>query len=199
MKGRWLATPDRPGDILRFMGAAGPAEERLVFGDVTISTCRLVLSALRAEDADEMARVLGDDQLREFIGGHPASRDELRDLYGRWAAGCPDPDQVWLNWILRRCRSSPPMGTVQATLTRRGNAWAASIAWVVGVPWQNQGHASEAATGLVGWLQSHGVLDITASIHPDHRASAKVAARAGLSLTGEQIDGEQVWRSACSR
>lgn len=146
-----------------------------------------------------MAEVLGDDRLHEFIGGHPASREELRDRYGRWAAGSPDPDKVWLNWIIRRPRSSYPMGTIQATLTKQGSTWAACIAWVVGVPWQNLGFASEAAIGLVGWLRSRGVLDITANIHPDHRASAKVAARADLRPTNRQIDGEQVWQSAFNR
>lgn len=35
----------------------------------------------------------------------------------------------------------------------------------------------------------------TANIHPGHHASAKVAARAGLTATTEEIDGERVWRT----
>ena len=37
---------------------------------------------------------------------------------------------------------------------------------------------------------------MTANIHPDHGASAQVAQRAGLVPTGEEVEGEQVWRVA---
>jgi hypothetical protein len=37
---------------------------------------------------------------------------------------------------------------------------------------------------------------VTATIHPGHGASAKAAARAGLTATAGQIDGERVWRTA---
>ena len=53
----------------------------------TIHTPRLVLSALRVEDAEEMVAVLGDPALHEFIGGQPATVAELRARYARLAAG----------------------------------------------------------------------------------------------------------------
>jgi hypothetical protein len=34
-----------------------------------------------------------------------------------------------------------------------------------------------------------------ACIHPDHQASAMVAARAGLQATKDRREGEQVWRA----
>ena len=68
----------------------------------------------------------------------------------------------------------------------------------VGVAWQGQGIASEAARAVVGWLERRGVATITAHIHPDHHASATVASRAGLRPTGEYRDHEgireQLWR-----
>ena len=165
------------------------------FDEATISTERLVLTPLRQTDADAMVDVLGDERLHEFIGGHPASRAELRNRYGRLAAGAPDPEQVWLNWIVRRRADDAPIGTVQATVTRHRDGPAAEIAWVIGVPWQAQGFATEAALALVAWLRGQGATVITANIHPDHRASAAVAARAGLTATDEEIDGERVWRT----
>ena len=36
--------------------------------------------------------------------------------------------------------------------------------------------------------------EVVAHIHPDHAASARVATRAGLLPTPDQVDGEQVWR-----
>jgi RimJ/RimL family protein N-acetyltransferase len=81
-------------------------------------------------------------------------------------------------------------GTVQATVV----GGRAEIAWVVGTPWQGQGIATEAARGLVGWLCAQGVTTLVAHIHPDHLASAAVAAGAGLTATDEWDDGERRWR-----
>jgi RimJ/RimL family protein N-acetyltransferase len=85
---------------------------------------------------------------------------------------------------------------LQAAFSDQGRA--AEIAWAVGVPWQGQGIASEAARALVSWLERRGVAVITAHIHPDHHASATVATRAGLRPTGDYRwhEGvrEQLWR-----
>jgi RimJ/RimL family protein N-acetyltransferase len=56
--------------------------------------------------------------------------------------------------------------------------------------------ASEAAQGLVGWLGGQGVTTVVAHIHPDHRASAAVAAAAGPTATEEWHDGEVRWQLA---
>jgi RimJ/RimL family protein N-acetyltransferase len=163
--------------------------------ETTLTTERLVLTPLRQADAADMAAVLGDPELHAFIGGRPATQAELHDRYGRLVAGSPDPDETWLNWIVRRRTGHSPIGTVQATVMRGSDGWTANVAWVVGLPWQGQGFASEAARALVAWLRSEGVTLISASIHPDHHASASVAARAGLTPTDEEVDGERVWRS----
>jgi hypothetical protein len=119
----------------------------------------------------------------------------LRDRYARLAVGASRPDEVWLNWIARRRSDSQAIGTVQATLTIREGRRSAQVAWVIGVEWQNQGFASEAARALVEWLLDREVDEVTAHIHPDHRASAAVAARAGLKPTDDEVDGEHVWRT----
>jgi RimJ/RimL family protein N-acetyltransferase len=80
---------------------------------------------------------------------------------------------------------------VQATVAADGLL--ADVAWEVGVPWQGRGIASEGAGALVGWLVERGVADIRACIHPQHEASAAVAARAGLAATSDVVDGEVVW------
>lgn len=159
-----------------------------------IATGRLALVPLRAEDAGEMAAVLGDERLHEFIGGRPATGEELRDRYARLAAGSPDAGEVWLNWIVRRRSDTRPVGTVQATLTAQDGRWTARVAWVIGVEWQNRGYASEAAAALVDWLERRGTDEVVAHVHPDHRASAMVATRAGLERTGDRAAGEEVYR-----
>jgi RimJ/RimL family protein N-acetyltransferase len=143
-----------------------------------------------------MATLLVDERLYTFIGGPLESLDEVRARFERLAAGSRKPEEVWLNWIAR-CRSdSTAVGTMQATIRKRAEGWRAEIAWLIGVPWQKQGLASEAAVALVGWLRSRGVEDIRANIHPEHAASEGVASRAGLEPTDDEVDGERLWRAA---
>ena len=146
-----------------------------------------------------MTGVLADERLHAFIGGHPASLDDLRARHGRLVAGPSRPDETWFNWIVRRKADGRAVGTIQATVIDHDAARTAYVAWVIGVPWQNRGFASEAARGLIDWLRRHDVGDIVAHIHPDHRASAIVASRAGLEPTDEHVDGERVWRATKPR
>jgi RimJ/RimL family protein N-acetyltransferase len=67
------------------------------------------------------------------------------------------------------------------------------MAWVVGVPWQGRGIATEAARGLLAWLGEQPAQTVIAHIHPDHAASAAVAAACGLAPTDALHDGEVRW------
>ena len=160
-----------------------------------ITTERLVLVPLRAEDAEELSDVLDDHRLHEFIGGRPESPVELHDRLVLLAAGSPRPGETWMNWVVRRRFDSQPVGTVQATIRVVDGRQVARLGWMIGVEWQNQGFGSEAATALVEWVRRLGVEDIGANIHPDHDASATVATRAGLHRTEEVFEGERVWRA----
>ncbi|MFI6035597.1 GNAT family N-acetyltransferase [Streptomyces sp. NPDC051315] len=174
---------------MRFREAAIPASPHAE----PIRTPRLDLLPLRVEHAEEMAAVLSDPALHTFIGGAPLDPAALRARYDRLTAGSPDPAVSWCNWVLRLREAPAPLtGTVQATLTDR--ATTAEIAWVIGTPWQGRGLASEAARGLVDRLRTRGVRTVIAHIHPDHHASAAVAAAAGLTPTGVERDGEVRWR-----
>ncbi|MFJ8533235.1 GNAT family N-acetyltransferase [Streptomyces sp. NPDC093591] len=156
-----------------------------------IRTARLDLLPLRVEHAEEMAVVLADPALHTFTGGTPHSPADLRARYERLVAGSPDTGVSWCNWVLRPRAESRLVGTVQATVTGDHSA---EIAWVVGTPWQGRGFGSEAAQGLVAWLGGRSVRTVVAHIHPDHLASAAVAAAAGLAPTAEEQDGERRWR-----
>jgi len=159
-----------------------------------LTTSRLELVPLAAGDADEMATVLGDEQLYSFIGGVPPTVDQLRERYRRLVVGgSADGRQEWHNWIVRLSFSGEAIGTVQATIIDAGRR--ADVAWVISLARQGRGFASEAAAALVRWLEARGVQAITAHIHPGHGASATVAARAGLVPTDEiDADGERIWQ-----
>ncbi|MEU4671059.1 GNAT family N-acetyltransferase [Amycolatopsis sp. NPDC023774] len=154
-----------------------------------IKTPRLDLLPLLVAHAEEMARVLSDPALHTFIGGTPDTPEALRSRYERMTAGSPDPAVTWLNWVIRLRGEECLTGTVQATVSGAG----AELAWVVGTPWQGRGIATEAAQGLVAWLERQAVPAVLAHVRPGHRASAAVATAAGLTPTDEWYDGEIRW------
>ena len=159
-----------------------------------ISTGRLELLPLLVEQAEEMAAVLSDPALHTFTGGTPDTPQALRSRYQRLTAGSPDPAVSWLNWVIRLRDEARLTGTVQATISPSGDGLVAEIAWVVGTSWQGRGIAREAAQGLVGWLAQLPIQAVIAHIHPEHLASAAVAAAAGLTPTDEWHEGEVLWR-----
>lgn len=75
------------------------------FAAATIVTERLLLVPLRPEDADEMVDVLADPRLHQFIGGHPATLEELRARYATLTAGSPRLEEVWRNYASEAARA----------------------------------------------------------------------------------------------
>lgn len=154
-----------------------------------MATERLSLVPLRGTDCHEMAAVLSDPSLYVFTGGEPPSVAELEERYTFQVAGSPRPGEVWHNWIVRL--DDVAIGYVQATVV--GDS--AELAWVIGVPWQGRGYASEASAAMCDWLKLGGVSKLEAHIHPAHETSAGVARKLGLGPSGEVDDeGEVVWR-----
>jgi RimJ/RimL family protein N-acetyltransferase len=146
---------------------------------------------LVADHAERLALALADPRLHEFTGGAPLDAAALRRRIERWAAGSPDPHQAWLNWAIEL--DGEPVGTLQATVYDAEVGPRADVAWVVGTAWQGRGIAREAARALVDRLLAGGVHRVSASIHPDHMASQRVAVAAGLTPTDETVDGEVRW------
>ena len=161
-----------------------------------LSSERLELELLRVEHAEEMAPLLDDVALHSFIGGQPATRDELRRRYTRQVVGrSPDGSQRWLNWVLRRRDNGQAVGTTQATVSEQQDRLTADVGWVIGTSQQGQGYAHEAAQAMVGWLRLHGVEVVIAHVHPRHQASMAVARAVGLVPTDAIVDGEVRWQN----
>jgi RimJ/RimL family protein N-acetyltransferase len=194
----------RLGDRARWKPASSTGKDEAVANDsldalrasadrlaATIVTERLRLVPLVVDDADEMVTVLGDERMYEFTGGCPPSLAALRERYRHLVIGhSADGSEHWLNWVVRL--EDVAVGVMQATVAADGSS--ADVAWEVGVAWQGLGIASEAASAVVDWLAGEGVDTIAAYIHPEHHASGRVAAHAGLSPTTELVDGETMWR-----
>src|SRR4029453_3764196 len=88
---RHLAHPVRGRAAGRAGGRrAGRGSRRVsAFAAATIVTERLLLVPLRPEDADEMVDVLADPGLHQFIGGHPATLEELRARHATLTGRAP--------------------------------------------------------------------------------------------------------------
>jgi RimJ/RimL family protein N-acetyltransferase len=164
--------------------------------DERVHTPRLVLVPVTADDADELAAVFADERLYGFTGSEPGTVEELRATLSRLAEDRAADTGAQLNWVVRRLVDGKVVGMLQAVFSSGGRA--AEIAWLVGVPWQGQGLASEAAREVVSWLEAQGVEQVTAWIRPGHHASETVATRAGLVVTGEtrvmREHTERLWR-----
>ena len=160
----------------------------------TLETARLTLEPLLVDHADEMALLLDDPGLHAFTGGSPVSVSDLRSRYERQSAGrSPDGSEGWFNWVLRHRETGSAVGTVQATLRDGGGRRVAELAWVVAVPHQSRGYATESAEAVAGWLRRHGVEVLAAHIHPAHQASSRVARHLGMTATDVTVDGEVRW------
>lgn len=157
--------------------------------ETMLTTERLSLTPLVLADADEMVDVLADPALGAFTGDEPPALDELRRRYAI-LEGRRDPgsDATWLNWIVRI--DGEAIGYVQATV----RASEAFLAWLIAVPHQSRGFATEAAGAVAAWLARElGVSELRATIRDDHIASRGVARGIGLAPTEGWIDGERVW------
>jgi RimJ/RimL family protein N-acetyltransferase len=162
-----------------------------------IDTARLTLEPLLVAHAGEMADVLADPRLYEYVGGTPSSVAQLEARYALQVVGhSPDGRHGWLNWIARERATGAAVGNVQATLTVVEDQLEGEIAWVIGSAYQRRGYATEAAGAMVRWLRSRRTNTIAARIHPDHEASMGVARHLGLTATDVIDGGETRWLSA---
>ena len=107
----------------------------------------------------------------------------------------PDGREVWHSWIVRERESGAAIGFVQATVGATAGSSLASVdtadtpydgrtsaelAWVIGVPWQGRGYATEAATAVRDAVRGPGSVtgDDVALVHA-HIAPGHVALRDG--------------------
>jgi RimJ/RimL family protein N-acetyltransferase len=151
-------------------------------------TTRLTLTPLAVADAAEMVEVLSDPELYAYTGGEPPTFDQLQERY-RFQVASPPPGERWYNWIIRL--QGAAIGFVQATVSGQE----AGLAWLVGAPWQGRGYATEASTAMRDWLADQGITAFSAHIHPNHRASQRIATSLELHPTGQLDDeGEMIWK-----
>lgn len=152
---------------------------------------RVTLVPVDRSHAPAMFAILADPALYQYTGGAPP--DDAKAVE-RWFSDLetrlsPDGTEQWLTWIVQLHALDMPIGYMQATVASAR----ADLAWLIGVDWQGQGYAREAAALLKTWLLENQIERATAHIHPDHSASQKIATALGLRCSGVFHEGEEVW------
>jgi RimJ/RimL family protein N-acetyltransferase len=149
-----------------------------------IRTERLELRPLVADDAEDLAELLDDPLVREWLG---PDVDRLRARFRCWEARTsPDGSQAWLNWAARRLDCGAAVAWVQATVS--GDR--AEVAYATLPSQRRRGYCAEAVRAVVDWLDAS---PVEAHIDPSNEASAGVARAIGLRATDELHDGEVIW------
>jgi RimJ/RimL family protein N-acetyltransferase len=122
--------------------------------------------------------------------GPPPETSDVMDFFRRMI----EDDQSGGAFLPRMIvRTSDRLAVGSIGLLPPDQAGEIMIGYSVYPQFEGHGFASEAATGLVEWgLGLDGVTAIVATIPVGHVASETVATRAGLTVTGRQVEDEGV-------
>jgi RimJ/RimL family protein N-acetyltransferase len=157
--------------------------------DEQISTEHLLLVPLRASDAEELAGLLEDPLVRDWLGADDVSG--LRDRFSGWESRLSsDATELWLNWIVRVGAGRRAAAWVQATVHDE----TATVAYCVLQSERRARVATASLRATVDWLHARlGLVSFTADIDGANRASQRVAQSAGFTPTERRAGEEIVW------
>jgi RimJ/RimL family protein N-acetyltransferase len=156
----------------------------------TLETSRLRLRPHRREDFPACLALWADPTVTRYIGGRPFSREEVWARFLRYAGGWH-----WLGfgyWAVEEISTGQFIGELgysqnersfdpPLTLLDAAGLSMPELGWVLSPQVHGRGYATEAVRAALGWGDSH----VAAScafciIHPDHRASIRVAQKCGF-------------------
>lgn len=146
----------------------------------TLETDRLVLRPPQAQDFDDYAELLADEEATRFIGGHmprAAAWRKFLQMPGAWAI------QGFAMFSVMEKSSGRWIGQMGPW---KPDGWPGTeVGWAFKRSSWGHGYATEAGTAAIGWAFEHlGWDEVIHSIHPDNRASQALAARLGSANRG---------------
>jgi [ribosomal protein S5]-alanine N-acetyltransferase len=146
-----------------------------------IETERLVLRALRIDDADALHAMYSDVEANIY-GSRPATTtiEESRERVAHAVA-----DTAWRAWAITlkgddTALGTAVIGTVASYEKRQGKV--TEIGYILSRDYWGKGYVTEAAAGLIDLLFSEGQRRIIADTDPDNSASIAVLKRLGFTL-----------------
>jgi RimJ/RimL family protein N-acetyltransferase len=156
----------------------------------SLTTERLLLRPFRDEDLDEYAAICADPEVMLYLGGNPLSRaDAWRQMalfLGHWHL------RGYGFWAVEERRSGAMIGRIGCW---RPEGWPGlEVGWTLGREWWGKGYATEGARAVLDFAFTNlGREHVISLIHPDNRASIRVAERLGEGIEGEtEIFGTRV-------
>jgi RimJ/RimL family protein N-acetyltransferase len=149
-----------------------------------LTTERLLLSGHTHADLDDARALWSDPDVVRFIGGKPATEEEvwtrLLRYVGHWAV------MGFGYWVVRERQGGRFLGEVGFADFHRALTppleGAPEMGWVLAPHAHGRGYASEAVGAALGWARGHfgqGKRSVCL-IHPDNAPSFRVAEKAGF-------------------
>jgi len=148
----------------------------------TLETDRLKLRAHCVDDFNSLAAMWADPSVTRHIGGKPATSEEswtrLLRYAGHWAL------LGFGYWALEEKTSGAFAGETGFADYKRildsPLKDAPEIGWAIAPAFHGKGYATEAVCAVVAWGDAHfGPVQTTCLIHPENRASIRVAEKCG--------------------
>jgi RimJ/RimL family protein N-acetyltransferase len=148
----------------------------------TLETDRLILRGHRIEDFDDSRAMWADEGVCRFIGGHPATAEDVWSRLLRYAGHWTMLGFGY--WLIEEKATGRFAGEIGfADMNRAIDPpfnGAPEIGWAL-APWaQGQGFASEAVAAVLAWGDTQfGGARTVCLISPENTPSVRVAAKAG--------------------
>jgi len=150
-----------------------------------IETERLVIRPVRPDDVDALWLRRNDGTAAQHQAWDvPYPRERAQGLIDAVVEldGVP-PGDGWLQLSVDDRTTGRPVGDLALHLTFGGRV--AELGWTVTAEDRGRGVATEATQALAAWcLESLGVSRVSAQMHPDNGASARVAEHLGMVCEG---------------
>ena len=147
--------------------------------NLLIKTERLTLEPVLISHAKEMAILLKDPELYDFVPQDPPEVSNLRKTYEVWSKRIsPSRDELWFNWVARLNATNKAVGHFQAGVKSNSES---NVAYTVGLRYQRQGFATEALKSILAFLNSTmGVKTVKAWIDTRNKASIDLVKKIGM-------------------
>lgn len=138
-------------------------------------------------DLDEMAKLLGDPAVMEF---YPSPK--TREQAAAWIAWNEDNDaQYGLGLWIIETHDGDFVGDCGLTWQRVNGELKLEVGYHVSPAWQGRGFATEAAAASRDFAQEHtDSSELVAIVHPDNRASSRVAEKIGMRRVDDDLGAD---------
>jgi RimJ/RimL family protein N-acetyltransferase len=152
-------------------------------GQPVLQTARLIQRPFTLADAPDVQRLAGDEAVASTTQNIPHPYEDgmaeawiraLEPAFGRGAL---------VTFAITRCEDGQLLGAIGLTLAREHER--AEMGYWIGVPFWNQGYATEAASAVLGYaFRTLGLNKVYAQHLARNPASGRVMEKAGMSYEG---------------